>query len=549
MQTLFSKYGDRVYALDHPTLSVSPIANAITLANALPPGARLHLVTHSRGGLVAEVLARVSANPSETFDAFSAKGHAAQKQQLRELARIVSRKAIAVERLVRVACPARGTLLASGRLDAYLSVLKWATDLAGIPVAPGFVELLAEVARRRTDPQQLPGLAAQIPDSPLVQWLDSSGHSLPGDLRVVAGDIDGDSVTSWVKTLVADAFFWTDNDLVVQTRSMYGGSPRSEATFLLDEGGRVSHFNYFANDHTAGAIVNALVQDRPPAFAAIGPLSWSGKSATGTRGARPVSSGSPIANRPAAILVPGIFGSHLAVGARRVWLDRNANGGLSELEYGRNDRIVPDGLLDVYGSLAAALAADHEVVELAYDWRRPIEDGAARLADVVKEALDRRAESGAAVRLVAHSSGGLLVRAMQWVSAATWRRFAEAAGSRVLMLGPPNGGTWMPMQLLTGDDTLGNLLPSMARPFATAAVRQMFAGFPGLLQLQADSTVGRGQTGSDPGLTPRSANRRRGRRWLRPTRGRCSRRHGTRRRCRTTPASGAFLRSRFSTPP
>ena len=291
VQTLFSTYGNRVYALDHPTLGESPIANAMTLANALPPRARLHLVTHSRGGLVAEVLARVCANPGETFDAFSAKGHAAQKQQLRELAKLVSRKEIAVERLVRVACPARGTLLASGRLDAYLSVLRWATELAGIPVAPGFVELLAEVARRRTDPQQLPGLAAQMPDSPLVQWLHSSGHPLPGDLRVVAGDMDGDSVTSWVKTLLADAFFWTDNDLVVQTRSMYGGSPRNNASFLLDEGGRVSHFNYFANDHTAGAIVNALVQDRPAAFAAIGPLSWSGKSATGTRGARPVPSG------------------------------------------------------------------------------------------------------------------------------------------------------------------------------------------------------------------------------------------------------------------
>ena len=94
---------------------------------------------------------------------------------------------------------------------------------------------------------------------------------------------DGDSVTSWVKTLLADAFFWTDNDLVVQTSSMYGGAPRTEATFVLDEGGRVSHFNYFANDHTAGAIVNALVQERPPAFSAIGPLSWSGQSATGTR--------------------------------------------------------------------------------------------------------------------------------------------------------------------------------------------------------------------------------------------------------------------------
>ena len=504
VHTLFSRYGDRVYALDHPTLGVSPIANAITLANALPPRARLHLVTHSRGGLVAEVLARVCANPRDTFDAFSGKGYAAEKRQLQELARTVSRKGIAVERLVRVACPARGTLLGSGRLDAYLSVLKWATDLAGIPAAPGFVELLAEIARRRTDPAQLPGLAAQIPDSPLVQWLHSGGRPLPGDLRVVAGDIDGDSVTSWVKTLLADAFFWTDNDLVVQTRSMYGGSPRNEATFLLDEGGRVNHFNYFANDHTAGAIVNALVQDRPPAFAAIGPLSWSGTSATGTRGARPVSSGSPAASRPAVILVPDVFGSHLAVGGRRVWLDRNISGEPGELAYGRNDRVVPDGLLDVYAGLAAALAADHEVVELAYDWRRPIEDGAARLAAVLKDALDRRAENGAAVRVVAHSSGGLLVRAMQWVSAATWRRFADAAGSRVLLLGPPNGGTWMPMQVLTGDDTLGNLLPSMARPFATAAVRQMFAGFPGLMQLQADLDGGqtRVRHGSDTGQTP-----------------------------------------------
>ena len=498
VETLFSRYGDRVFALDHPTLGVSPIANAITLASALPSRARLHLLTHSRGGLVAEVLARVCANPGDSFGAFPA----ADKRQLRELAKIVSGKSIAVDRLVRVACPARGTLLASGRLDAYLSVVQWAAELAGIPAAPHFVELLAEIARRRTDPAELPGLAAQMPDSPLVQWLHSSGRALPGDLRVVAGDIDGDSVTSWVKTLVADAFFWPDNDLVVQTRSMYGGSPRNDATFLLDEGGRVSHFNYFANDHTAGAIVNALVQDHPPAFTGIGPLSWSGASASGTRGVRP-SSGSSLANSPAVILVPGIFGSHLAVGGRRVWLDRNASGEPAELEYGRHADVEPDGLLGVYGGLAAALAAGHELVELAYDWRRPIEEGAARLADAVGDALDRRAQTGTPVRIVAHSSGGLLVRAMQWVSPAIWRRFAGAAGSRVLMLGPPNGGMWTPMQLLTGDDTLGNLLPSLARPFATADVRQMFAGFPGLLQLQADLE---GQTGvrpgSDPGLTP-----------------------------------------------
>ena len=42
-----------------------------------------------------------------------------------------------------------------------------------------------------------------------------------------------DSVTSWLKTLMADAFYWTDNDLVVQTRSMYGGSLRGDGAANL----------------------------------------------------------------------------------------------------------------------------------------------------------------------------------------------------------------------------------------------------------------------------------------------------------------------------
>jgi hypothetical protein len=83
-----------------------------------------------------------------------------------------------------------------------------------------------------------------------------------GELRVVAGDLEGDSIGSWVKTLLADAFYWTDNDIVVQTRSMYGGTPRAAArSFLLDQGGKVTHFNYFANPRTADAVVTALTQD------------------------------------------------------------------------------------------------------------------------------------------------------------------------------------------------------------------------------------------------------------------------------------------------
>src|SRR5262245_31433937 len=48
---LMDRYGGRVYALEHRTLTESPVANAIQLLESLPKGAILHVVTHSRGGL------------------------------------------------------------------------------------------------------------------------------------------------------------------------------------------------------------------------------------------------------------------------------------------------------------------------------------------------------------------------------------------------------------------------------------------------------------------------------------------------------------------
>ena len=73
---------------------------------------------------------------------------------------------------------------------------------------------------------------------------------------------------------------------------MYGGAPRAQTTsgsgarFLLDKGGKVSHFNYFTNERTVQAIASALLDDVPADFAAIGPLSWAGEDASGTRGCR-----------------------------------------------------------------------------------------------------------------------------------------------------------------------------------------------------------------------------------------------------------------------
>ncbi len=497
---LFNHYGDRVYALDHPTVGASPITNALTLVKALPAGARLHLVTHSRGGLVAEVLARVAgqgqidAQDLAYFaddDNDTSGSYATHRKELQELATAMRSKKIRVDRVVRVACPARGTLLASKRLDAYLSVLKWTIELAGVPVVPALVDFLTEVARRRARPAELPGLASMIPDTPLVNWLNGAEDAIPGELRVVAGDLQGDSIGSWLKTLLADAYYWTDNDIVVQTRSMYGGSPRAGgATFLLDQTGKSTHFNYFANERTVLGVVSGLTQALPEGYRTIGPLSWLGQDASGQRGARRSGDdGRPAADKPAVFVLPGILGSHLKSGDKRIWLSLRLIGGLSKLQYQPKDAdgVLPDGPIGlVYDDLIEHLSATHHVVPFAFDWRRPIEEEAERLADALDAALDARNGNGLPVRILAHSMGGVVTRTMQLRRPKTFERLMKREGARFVMLGTPNGGSWAPMQVLSGDDTFGNALASFGSPLRDRQARQMMAEMPGFLQLQAD---------------------------------------------------------------
>jgi hypothetical protein len=163
---------------------------------------------------VGEVLARIAGGQGlrpQDLALFKGDAYSQRRAELGKLDKLVKQQPFRVE-LMRVACPARGTLLASRRLDAYLSVLKWGLELAGVPVVPALVDFLAEIARRRADPAELPGLEAMMPGRPVAEWLSASTDAMPGDLRVVAGDIEGDSLLSWLKTLLADAFYWTDNE-------------------------------------------------------------------------------------------------------------------------------------------------------------------------------------------------------------------------------------------------------------------------------------------------------------------------------------------------
>ena len=81
--------------------------------------------------------------------------------------------------------------------------------------------------------------------------------------------------------------------------------------------------------------------------------------------------------------------------------------------------------------------------------------------------------------------GGVLARTMQLERPKVWQRMMAHPGARLLMLGTPNAGSWAPMQVLSGDDTFGNLLVTFGAPFQERAARELMARFPGFIQLQA----------------------------------------------------------------
>ena len=281
LEDLVKTYGLRIYALEHRSLTESPIANALDLIKTLPQGARLHLVSHSRGGLVGELLARANRIGQDPFteseiarflelgEKTGRQGFETDAGRLRELNQEMLSRKIRVERFVRVACPARGTTLASGRLDRWASVM---ANLLGKgleaggkavpllePVVKGLELLqnfLLAVVRERTDARILPGLEAMMPDSPLVGLLNAADVRIDAPLHVLAGDFQGDGLLPWLGDCLSEIYYGGQTDLVVNTPSMSGGAFRTQGIKQKSlTGPEVHHLSYFRRDESALALL------------------------------------------------------------------------------------------------------------------------------------------------------------------------------------------------------------------------------------------------------------------------------------------------------
>ena len=463
-------YGTRVYGFEHRSLTESPIANVLALVRTLPAGARLHVVSHSRGGMLGELLARANRLGADPFTAVDIarftrhaqrtgrQGHEQDAQDLAALNQEMKARAIRVERFVRVAATARGTTLASGRLDRWATVMLnlLGKGLASVPLLQpltvGYTLLqnfVLAVVHARTDARILPGLEAMMPDSPLVALLNAPDVTVDFPLHAIAGDFDGDGLLPWLGDCLSEAFYGGQTDLVVNTPSMSGGAVREQSIWLKSVAGpAVHHLSYFKRAESAAALWSALGGSNNGFEKLSGPsTAFIGRGGVHTK---------PLQDGPIALMLPGIMGSHLALG-RRIWMHplNLISGGMAELAFSATG-VAPDGWLDrSYERFAQHLAQSHEVRPFSYDWRLSIADAADKFGTLLDDAMLEAEQRHKPLRIVAHSMGGLVARlALQ----ARWPRFKAIEGSRLVQFGTPNAGSHSIAAVLTGRDAFVQII-------------------------------------------------------------------------------------------
>lgn len=530
-EPLTKQFGERIFGFEHRTFSESPIDNALALAKILPTRARLALVTHSRGGLVGDLLclgnlddalidAYRRATPQgkeemgEDLAALHAEVAADEQRKLRALRDLLAEKNFQIERYVRVACPARGTTLLSDNIEVFLSgLLSLMSSVVGAVAGPGaapvlsaFKRIVLEIADKRLDPHLVPGIEAMLTDAPMGSLLARAPRKQGVAMTVIAGDSEGDSLLKRLGLLFTDWMFFDqrDNDLVVDTSSMYAGLAAASGTrHLFDHGATVNHFSYFSNPRTRQALRDWLTSDKPTELTAFSPMEIGSELSAlaarehqrqrATRGAAPAPN-----TRPVVILLPGIMGTHLELrrgnqkpgAGNRVWFDplHLMWGGLGEIRI--SNRKVPGNARQVreeslfqmfYGDLVEHLETTHLVIPFPYDWRLPVQKTADRLSDVVRHALDEHPDQP--VRLLAHSMGGLVARAMIAMHDGIWQEIIDRSGGRFIMLGTPNNGSHMMVASLLGKADSMRKLARLDLAHPMQEVLDIVAGFPGAVQL------------------------------------------------------------------
>ena len=494
-------FGSEIYGYDHYTLSKSPIENAVDLVKKLPPNVKLHIVTHSRGGLIGELLCRSGwKSKNGPFDATDRKlmgENVKMESDLDELSAVLKTKKISVERFVRVACPSRGTTLASKQVDRWLEILINVFGKlvpAGTPWAMGYgvlTDLLLDFKKQGMNPEAIPGIAVMNPESNFIKMINRLDVELDVDLSVIAGDVEKTGVIGQLAAFFTDRFYAGDHDLAVQTRQMYGGPTRRKGRYFFHKGPGVWHCSYFSIKRTAEIIKDALtlepkkLEDRGfrPLEEAYGRAVPEFQVQLTSRSFQKRSS----LPQPVVYVLPGVMGTHLAERGDRVWLDVADMAQGKMVNLGINSKSVEAESLVwlAYGNLVEYLSATHEVIPFPYDWRKSILEEANRFGEALEAKLKilKETKSDQPIRILAHSMGGLVTRAMLALRPELWQDICKHNGARFVMLGTPNKGSYMIPRLILGRERIFRMLAMLDIKNSSEQLLEVIVRFPGILQL------------------------------------------------------------------
>jgi CHAT domain-containing protein len=488
-------YGANILAFQHESLTKSPLHNVAELVEALPNNSTLHVISHSRGGLVGDILSRFCISDESNRGFTKAETDLLRKADRDQAAAIrdtLKRKKIAVKKFIRVACPSQGTTLASKRLDNYFNALfnliGYGTGISASPIYMAFRNLIVAVLDSKNDSDLLPGIEAMNPDSPFVKALNHLKSPVVADdaLMVISGNAQVNLSGKGLLVIISKLFYLHKNDLVVDTESMYGGTTRSHGVqYFFDEGPEVDHFHYFKNERTSAAILQGLKADDTTALPGFGTrtllLEEASRNALLKAEGGQVFKDTVTGTRPIVVILPGIMGSSLALDDEPLWVNyfQFLSGGLGKLDLSTKNITAPALVRTSYEKLVLYLGDKYDVVTFPYDWRLSLLSS----ADVFKDKIETLLEYKQPIRIIAHSMGGVLVRDFIIRHQDTWKALNNTSGFRLIFLGAPLRGSFRIPAVFFGEDDLIDKLARIDLTRNKASLLKIFNKFPGMLGL------------------------------------------------------------------
>ena len=496
--TILQKYKKNILCLEHKTVSVSPIQNAVAVLEKLPEGCSLDIISHSRGGIIADLLARCDPR-NESGIGFSEEDIKRIEDEDKDLAKLLvklndlaAKKKIEVHKTIRVACPARGTVLLENRLDHFLNGLLYALGLMGggdfSNIYQHIRTFIMEVIKTKKTAISFPGLNSMRPDSTFQKILNNPLVKVKNELLVIEGDAElGPTFLQSVGVILINLYTMRANDLVVNTDSMrYGVIRESGVHFYLSKDRQTNHFSYFKNENTQTAIRNAL--------------EWEGSGTPGQFKHLPnVLSNRGIVldfvkygevkiekisgQRPIVILLPGIMGSNLEVDGDKIWVDLKSvyDGKIkTHLHIGGNVK-AKSIVGQYYSELVKDLKSNgYDVRIFPYDWRLSLTAAGEELCDLIEDYSERYKQP---IKIIAHSMGGLVVREVMQAKPEIWKKYIEKEGARFIMLGTPWKGSYSILEVLTGAASLVKKLAFLDWRHSKEELLEVFKTYEGIFEL------------------------------------------------------------------